>query len=177
MRNMRAAERFYLQGMRRGIAGRIPAVGCRGRTARRRRDGGLVNADALLWIALVALVASTLAAIGARVLRDFSRHQLQEICEQRQQLDRFGDIVRHHEETALGVEIDCRHGDRVVRGRRRGVWLGANRHGTDRLDRAGGDRGGARVGGGGRSWSAFRGRSSASARSGFCTTRGPVGDS
>jgi CBS domain containing-hemolysin-like protein len=43
--------------------------------------------------------------MGARVLRDFSRHQLQEICEQRQQLDRFGDVVRHHEETALGVEL------------------------------------------------------------------------
>jgi CBS domain containing-hemolysin-like protein len=59
----------------------------------------------LLWIALAALVASALAAMGARVLRDFSRHQLQEICEQRQQLDRFGDVVRHHEETALGVEL------------------------------------------------------------------------
>jgi magnesium and cobalt exporter, CNNM family len=65
----------------------------------------LVNADALLWIALVSLWASTLAAVGARVLRDFSRHHLQEICEQRQQLDRFGEIVRHHEETALGVEM------------------------------------------------------------------------
>jgi CBS domain containing-hemolysin-like protein len=65
----------------------------------------LVNADVLLLIALVGLAASALAATGARVLRDFSRHQLQEICEQRQHLDRFGDIVRHHEETALCVEI------------------------------------------------------------------------
>ena len=65
----------------------------------------MVNADALLWIALAGLVASWLAAIGARVLRDFSRHRLQEICERRQQLDRFGDIVRHHDETAFGVEM------------------------------------------------------------------------
>ncbi len=50
-------------------------------------------------------MASSLAAIGARALREFSRHQLQEICEQRQQLDRFGDVVRHHEDVALGVEI------------------------------------------------------------------------
>ncbi len=65
----------------------------------------MLIADALLWIAIVSLAASALAAIGSRVLRDFSRHDLQEICEQRQHLDRFGDIVRHHEETALGVEI------------------------------------------------------------------------
>lgn len=65
----------------------------------------MVNADALLWIALASLAASSLAAIGARVLRDFSRHRLQEICEQRQQIDRFGDVVRHHEEVALGVEM------------------------------------------------------------------------
>ena len=65
----------------------------------------MVNADALLWIALAGLTASLLAAIGARVLRDFSRHRLQEICERRQQLDRFGDVVRHHEDVAFGVEI------------------------------------------------------------------------
>jgi len=65
----------------------------------------LVNADVLLWIALFALAASTLAATGARVLRDFSRHQLQEICERHQHLDRFGEIVRHHEEVALAVEM------------------------------------------------------------------------
>jgi CBS domain containing-hemolysin-like protein len=65
----------------------------------------LVNADALLWVALVSLLVSTLAAIGARVLREFSRHQLQEICEQRQHLDRFGDVVRHHDEAALAAEM------------------------------------------------------------------------
>lgn len=65
----------------------------------------MVNADALLWIALVSLLISTLASIGARVLREFSRHQLQEICEQRQQLDRFGDVVRHHDEAALAAEL------------------------------------------------------------------------
>ncbi|MGD9634325.1 MAG: hemolysin family protein [Pirellulales bacterium] len=65
----------------------------------------MVNADALLWIALASLAASTLAEIGGRALREFSRHQLQEICEQRQQLDRFGDVVRHHEEAALAAEM------------------------------------------------------------------------
>ena len=65
----------------------------------------MVNSDVLHWIAIMGLVASALAAIGARALREFSRHQLQEICERRQQLDRFGDVVRHHEEVALGVEM------------------------------------------------------------------------
>jgi len=64
-----------------------------------------VNADVLHWIALTGLVASALAAIGARALREFSRHRLQEICERRQQLDRFGEIVRRHEDVALGVEM------------------------------------------------------------------------
>lgn len=65
----------------------------------------MVNADALLWIALASLAASTLAAIGSRVLREFSRHQLQAICEQRQQLDRFSDVVRHHDDAALAAEM------------------------------------------------------------------------
>jgi magnesium and cobalt exporter, CNNM family len=65
----------------------------------------VVNADLLHWIAIAGLIASALAAIGARALREFSRHQLQEICERRQQLDRFGEIVRHHEDVAFGVEM------------------------------------------------------------------------
>ena len=65
----------------------------------------MVIADVLHWFAIAALMASTLAAIGARALREFSRHQLQEICERRQQLERFGEIVRHHEDVALGVEM------------------------------------------------------------------------
>jgi CBS domain containing-hemolysin-like protein len=63
-----------------------------------------VIGDALLWLALVSVCASCLAATGARALRDFSRHDLQEICDRRQQLDRFGDVVRSHEQVALGVE-------------------------------------------------------------------------
>ena len=50
-------------------------------------------------------VASSLAAIAARALREFSRHDLEEICERRQKLDRFGEVVRDHDDVALGVEI------------------------------------------------------------------------
>jgi CBS domain containing-hemolysin-like protein len=64
-----------------------------------------VNGDALLWLSVVSVLASSLAATAARALREFSRHDLQEICERRQKLDRFGDIVRTHEQVALGVEM------------------------------------------------------------------------
>jgi hypothetical protein len=64
-----------------------------------------VNGDALLWLSVVSVLASCLAATAARALREFSRHDLQEICERRQKLDRFGDIVRTHEQVALGVEM------------------------------------------------------------------------
>src|SRR5262245_32054272 len=71
----------------------------------RRKDGGLVNADALYWLAVAGFVASFLGSIGARALRDFSRHRLQEICEARQTLDRFGEIVRRHDDIGFGVEM------------------------------------------------------------------------
>jgi CBS domain containing-hemolysin-like protein len=64
-----------------------------------------VNGDALLWLSIVSVLASCLAATAARALRDFSRHDLQAICERRQKLDRFGDIVRTHEQVALSVEM------------------------------------------------------------------------
>ena len=63
-----------------------------------------MNLDALFWLALGCFIASCFAAIAARVLREFSRHDLQEICQRRQKLDRFGDIVRHYDYVALSVE-------------------------------------------------------------------------
>jgi magnesium and cobalt exporter, CNNM family len=70
-----------------------------------RRSHRQVNAQALLWLALGSTLAGTLAAIAARALREFSRHDLQEICERRQKLDRFGEVVRDHDDVALGLEI------------------------------------------------------------------------
>ena len=40
-----------------------------------------------------------------RSLRDFSRHELEEICRTAQAPERFADILRHHERVALGVEM------------------------------------------------------------------------
>lgn len=59
----------------------------------------------LLWTAGLSLLAACLAAIGSRALRAFSRTDLQEVCEKRDRLDRFGEILRQHEMTALGVEL------------------------------------------------------------------------
>jgi CBS domain containing-hemolysin-like protein len=64
-----------------------------------------VNPAVLLQLAIGSGVASSLAAVAARALREFSRHNLQEICERHQKLDRFGEIVRDHDEVALGLEV------------------------------------------------------------------------
>jgi CBS domain containing-hemolysin-like protein len=63
-----------------------------------------VNSDVLLTLSIGSCLAASLAAIAARALREFSRHSLQEICERRQKLDRFGEIVRDHDHVALGIE-------------------------------------------------------------------------
>ncbi len=62
-----------------------------------------MNGDPLFWTALAALGLTSLAAIGVRSLRDFSRSELQEICKRNHRLERFGQIARKHEITALGV--------------------------------------------------------------------------
>jgi CBS domain containing-hemolysin-like protein len=64
-----------------------------------------LNADALFWISIAGLLASCLAGIAARSLHSFSRHELEEICQQRQTPELFADILRCHERVALGVEM------------------------------------------------------------------------
>jgi len=64
-----------------------------------------VNADVLLWVAIVGFLASCLAAIAARSLHVFSRSELEDICQTHQSPERFADILRHHESVALGVEM------------------------------------------------------------------------
>ena len=64
-----------------------------------------MNADALAWIAIVSLLATCFAAIAARSLHSFSRHELEQICQQREAPEKFADILRSHESVALGVEM------------------------------------------------------------------------
>jgi CBS domain containing-hemolysin-like protein len=64
-----------------------------------------LSSTALLWISCCALVATAALNLGYRALRQFSRHDLAEICTRRGKPERFAEILRHHEEVALGVEI------------------------------------------------------------------------
>ncbi len=59
----------------------------------------------LFWVALASLAAACVSAIAARSLHSFSRHKLEEICQERQAPERFADILREHERVALGVEM------------------------------------------------------------------------
>jgi CBS domain containing-hemolysin-like protein len=64
-----------------------------------------VSQNLLLWIAIASLVATVLTAVSSRALREFSRTDLQDICRRRDNLDRFGEILRQHESTALGLDF------------------------------------------------------------------------
>jgi CBS domain containing-hemolysin-like protein len=64
-----------------------------------------MNADALAWIAVIGLMVTTFAAIAARSLHSFSRHELEQICQLRESPEKFAEILKTHETIALGVEI------------------------------------------------------------------------
>ncbi len=59
----------------------------------------------LFAVSGVALLATAFLNLGYRALRQFSRHDLAGICSRRGDEERFGEILRSHEEVALGVEI------------------------------------------------------------------------
>lgn len=64
-----------------------------------------MNADAVFWLAIMGIVAASLAATAVRTLRDFSRRELEELSERRQNQDRFADILHHHDRVALAVDM------------------------------------------------------------------------
>lgn len=64
-----------------------------------------MNQSELFWTAVAAFLGTAIANLGYRTLRDFSRHDLEEIGRRRNRPERFGEILRHHEAVALGVEI------------------------------------------------------------------------
>ncbi|TWT65914.1 Magnesium and cobalt efflux protein CorC [Posidoniimonas polymericola] len=64
-----------------------------------------MSPDALLWLAVISAVLTCLGAIGARTLREFSRHDLQELCQRSDRLDRFSEILKAHDRNALAAEI------------------------------------------------------------------------
>lgn len=64
-----------------------------------------MSANVLLWISVSALAATALVNLGARALRDFSRHDLAETCRRLGKPERLEEILRRHDAVALGVEI------------------------------------------------------------------------
>lgn len=64
-----------------------------------------MTAASLLWISVGALLTTAFVNFGVRSLREFSRHDLAQICSRRGNPERFGQILRRHEEVALGVEM------------------------------------------------------------------------
>ncbi len=58
----------------------------------------------LLWFTVVSLIIVFLSALAAYSLRDFSRSRLEEICRSRDREQRFGMILRHHEQATLAWE-------------------------------------------------------------------------
>lgn len=60
--------------------------------------------DAIFWLAIGSLLLTALAATGARSLRAFSRHDLEEICRKKNDPDRFSEILKSYGEVSLGVE-------------------------------------------------------------------------
>jgi CBS domain containing-hemolysin-like protein len=64
-----------------------------------------VSLITLFGVSCVALLATAFFNLGYRALRQFSRHDLADIASRRGRPERFGEILRQHEEVALGVEI------------------------------------------------------------------------
>jgi len=64
-----------------------------------------VSTTQLFWTSFFALLATAIASLGTRALRNFSRHDLEEIARHRGQPERFSQMLRLHETTALGVEM------------------------------------------------------------------------
>jgi CBS domain containing-hemolysin-like protein len=58
----------------------------------------------VFWLAVGGLVLTCLAAIGARSLAEFSRHELEEICRRRNAQHRLGEILRSYDQAGLAAE-------------------------------------------------------------------------
>jgi len=63
-----------------------------------------VNTDPVFWSAAIGLAVTTLAAIGARSLAEFSPHELKEICRRRGSPNRLGEILRRRDQVGLAAE-------------------------------------------------------------------------
>lgn len=65
----------------------------------------MIDPATAFWILASGLVVTACASLGVRSLRRFSRHDLEEICRKRGKQQRFGEVLRRHENVALGIEM------------------------------------------------------------------------
>ncbi len=89
----------------------------------------------LFWTSFLALVATAVASFGTRALRNFSRHDLEEIATRYGQPERFSQMLRLHETIALGIEmltILCTSLALAA-----GSWWAVQRWGTTSVDSGG----------------------------------------
>ena len=63
-----------------------------------------MSPNTVFWLAAAGLVITCMAAIAARSLATFSRHDLEEICRRRKGSRRLGPILRQHEQVGLAAE-------------------------------------------------------------------------
>jgi CBS domain containing-hemolysin-like protein len=63
-----------------------------------------VNLDLFFWISGSSLVITMLAAIGARSLRDFSRHELEALCRKHESNLKFSEILQYDDQVAVSIE-------------------------------------------------------------------------
>jgi CBS domain containing-hemolysin-like protein len=63
-----------------------------------------VTSGLLAWGALVGVLVTGIGAIGAKVLQDFSRHDLELYCRRRNRQDTFDLILDHHEDATIAAE-------------------------------------------------------------------------
>ncbi len=63
-----------------------------------------MTAESVFWLAIAGLIVTCLAAVGAKSLAKFSRHDLEEICRRRDAMNRLGIILRRHDQAGLAAE-------------------------------------------------------------------------
>ena len=63
-----------------------------------------MSTSALFWISVAAFSLTAIITLAHRALRAFSRSDLEDVCRRRGVAERFGEILREHEQVALGLE-------------------------------------------------------------------------
>ncbi len=60
--------------------------------------------DLLLWLAVLGMAITGLAAVGTKVLYEFSRHDVEQYCRRHNRRELFDEILDRHEDLAIAAE-------------------------------------------------------------------------